>query len=159
MRALALDAQGKTGASLSLLEKAVRSTHFSGSLRVFVDLGSRMQAMLKELARQGRLIPDIRRILATFPPGASAAAPGNVMLHRASHAVDTSMLIEPLTARESDILVLVSQRLSNKEIAQKLNITTVTVKRHILNIFQKLGVNRRADAVARAAALGILAAP
>jgi LuxR family maltose regulon positive regulatory protein len=159
MRALALDAQGKTTASLSLLEKAVRSTHFSGSLRVFVDLGSRMQAMLKELARQGRLIPDIRRILATFPPGASAAAPGNVMLHRASHAVDTSMLIEPLTAREYDILVLVSQRLSNKEIAQKLNITTVTVKRHILNIFQKLGVNRRADAVARAAALGILAAP
>jgi LuxR family transcriptional regulator, maltose regulon positive regulatory protein len=54
---------------------------------------------------------------------------------------------------------LLSQRLSNKEIAQKLNITADTVKRHILNIFQKLGVNRRADAVARAAALGILAAP
>jgi ATP/maltotriose-dependent transcriptional regulator MalT len=118
-----------------------------------------MQAMLTALARQGRLIPDIRLILAAFPLEASAAAPGNVILHRALHAVDTPILVESLTAREYDILVLLSQRLSNKEIAQKLNITTVTVKRHILNIFQKLGVNRRADAVARAAALGILAAP
>jgi LuxR family maltose regulon positive regulatory protein len=159
MRALALDAQGKTGASLSLLEKAVHLTHSTGSLRVFVDLGPRMQAMLTELARQGKLIANIRRILTAFPLEAPAGTASNVILRRAPQAVNTPMLVEALTAREYDILVLLSQRLSNKEIGQKLNITTDTVKRHILNIFQKLGVNRRADAVARAAALGILSAP
>jgi LuxR family maltose regulon positive regulatory protein len=140
-----------------MLEKAVQLAHSGGSLRVFVDQGPRMQAMLKELARQGKAISDIRRILAAFPPEAGTL--GKVILHRVPHIVNTPVLIEPLTAREQDILVLLSQRLSNKEIAQKLNITTDTVKRHILNVFQKLGVNRRADAVARAAALGILSAP
>jgi LuxR family maltose regulon positive regulatory protein len=159
MRALALDAQGKTSASLSVLEQAIQLAHTGGSLRVFVDQGPGMLAMLKELARQGKVIPDIRRILAAFPPEPSAGTLGDAILHPVPHAANTPALIEPLTAREYDILVLLSQRLSNKEIAQKLNITTDTVKRHTTNIFQKLGVNRRADAVARAAALGILAAP
>jgi LuxR family maltose regulon positive regulatory protein len=159
MRALASDAQGKTSASLSVLEKAIQLAHSGGNTRVFVDQGPRMQAMLKELARQGKFIPDIRRILAAFPPEASAGTLGDVILHPVPSAANAPALIEPLTAREYDILVLLSQRLSNKEIAQKLNITTDTVKRHTYNIFQKLGVNRRADAVARAAALEILAAP
>jgi LuxR family maltose regulon positive regulatory protein len=159
MRATALDAQGKTSASLSVLDKAVQLAHPGGSLRVFVDLGPRMQAMLKELARQSKVIPYIRRILAAFPPEASAGRLGDVIIHPVPHAANTPALIEPLTAREYDILVLLSQRLSNKEIAQKLNITTDTVKRHTYNIYQKLAVNRRADAIARATALGILAAP
>jgi ATP/maltotriose-dependent transcriptional regulator MalT len=65
-------------------------------------------------------------------------------------------LVEPLTARELEILELLRQRWSNKEIAQKLGITPVTVKRHIANLFGKLGVNKRLDAVAAAEALAIL---
>jgi LuxR family maltose regulon positive regulatory protein len=159
MRATTLDAQGKTSASLSELEKAIQLAHSGGNLRVFVDLGPRMQAMLKELARQGKVILDIRRILAAFPLEASTAMLGGVILHPVPQAANIPVLTEPLTAREYDILVLISQRLTNKEIALKLNITTDTVKRHISNIFGKLGVNRRADAIAKAAALGILAAP
>jgi LuxR family transcriptional regulator, maltose regulon positive regulatory protein len=159
MRAVALHTQGKTGASLSALEKAIQLAHAGGSRRAFVDLGPRMLAMLKELARQGKDIPDIRHILAAFPPEDSTGASSTALLRRVPNAVQPPVLIEPLTARELDILVLLSQRLSNKEIGQKLNITSVTVKRHILNIFQKLGVNRRADAVARATVLGIIATP
>lgn len=159
MRALAFESQGKTSASLTVLEKAIQLAHSGGNIRVFVDQGPRMQAMLKELARQGKVIPDIRRILATFPPDASAVSLGDVILHPVPSAANGPALIEPLTAREYDILVLLSQRLSNQEIAQKLNITTDTVKRHTFNIFQKLVVNRRADAVAKATALGIIPAP
>jgi LuxR family transcriptional regulator, maltose regulon positive regulatory protein len=159
MHALAMDSQGKTGASLSMLEKAVHLAHSGGTIRVFVDLGSRMQALLKELARKGKVVPDIRHILAAFPPETMAEPTGDIILHPVPRETNTSRLIEPLTAREYDILILLNQRLSNKEIAQKLNITTDTVKRHTFNIFQKLSVTRRADAVAKAIALGVLTAP
>ena len=51
------------------------------------------------------------------------------------------------------MLALLREPLSNKEIARRLNVSTVTVKRHTVNIYSKLGVNRRWDAVAKAAAL------
>lgn len=63
---------------------------------------------------------------------------------------------EPLTARERDVLELVSQGLSNKQIAQKLQISEHTVKFHLSSIFAKLGVSSRTEAVNRGARLGII---
>jgi histidine kinase len=65
-------------------------------------------------------------------------------------------LVEPLTARETEVLKLIAKGLSNKEIADWLDITINTVKGHIKNIYNKLGVNRRLQAVSRAKALKIL---
>ena len=59
--------------------------------------------------------------------------------------------------REQQILALMSERLSNKEIANSLHISPVTVKRHAANIYQKLGVHGRRQAVAKATGLGMLA--
>jgi len=56
------------------------------------------------------------------------------------------------------MLSLLAQRYSNKEIATRLYITPATVKRHTVNIYQKLEVNGRRQAVERAIALGILPA-
>jgi LuxR family maltose regulon positive regulatory protein len=66
-------------------------------------------------------------------------------------------LIEPLTRRELEVLTLLEQRLSNKEIAARLFITPSTAKLHTLHIYQKLQVNARRDAVAKAQRLGLLA--
>lgn len=63
---------------------------------------------------------------------------------------------EPLTARERDVLELVSQGLSNKQIAQKLQISEHTVKFHLSSIFAKLGVSSRTEAVNRGARQGII---
>jgi ATP/maltotriose-dependent transcriptional regulator MalT len=64
-------------------------------------------------------------------------------------------MVEPLTNRELDVLDLLAQRLSNKEIAEKLFLSTTTVKGHLQNIYGKLNVKKRREAVEKAQALGI----
>jgi LuxR family maltose regulon positive regulatory protein len=61
-----------------------------------------------------------------------------------------------LSARETDILELIAQGMSNKEIARNLDIGPETVKTHLKNVFTKLGVERRAQAVSRAQTLGLV---
>jgi LuxR family transcriptional regulator, maltose regulon positive regulatory protein len=111
--------------------------------------------MLNDLTRHGRFIPEIRPILAAFPEAEPTVASPAVK----QNPPRSTALAEPLTDREYDILVLLSRRMSNKEISQTLNISPLTVKRHVLNLCGKLGVNRRQDAVAQAIALGLIPLP
>jgi len=67
-------------------------------------------------------------------------------------------MIEHLTRREQQVLELLAQRMTAQEIAQKLVLSDQTVKRHRANVYQKLGVHSRRDAIAAAVALGILPA-
>ena len=64
-----------------------------------------------------------------------------------------------LTNRELDVLVLLDERLSNKEIARRLYISPATVKRHTLSVYRKLGVGGRREASIVARELGILPLP
>ncbi len=77
--------------------------------------------------------------------------PADVAMEIASHAVD-----EPLTAREADILRLIAQGKSNKEIARAVGVAEETVKAHLKNIFAKLYVSDRTHAVTLAAKRGII---
>ena len=65
-------------------------------------------------------------------------------------------LVEPLTPRELDVLALLAQGLTNREIAQKLVISHGTVRQHAYNLYQKLQVSNRQQAVMKAAELEIL---
>ena len=67
-----------------------------------------------------------------------------------------SRVSDPLTTRERDVLVMISQGLSNKHIARALEISPETVKSHVKHIFLKLTVGTRAEAVSRAGLLGLL---
>ena len=67
----------------------------------------------------------------------------------------TSAVADLLSARETDILKLIAEGLSNKEIARDLVIAPETVKSHVKNIFAKLNVEKRAQAVSRAQSLGL----
>jgi LuxR family transcriptional regulator, maltose regulon positive regulatory protein len=70
--------------------------------------------------------------------------------------VANAALVEPLTGRELEVLALLRERLSNKEIARMLSLSPTTVKRHTVNLYGKLGVNRRSEAVVKAENLKIL---
>ncbi len=70
--------------------------------------------------------------------------------------IPTVDLVEPLTFREVEILELLAQRLSAKEIAERLIISPRTVKRHTANIYQKLGAHGRQQAIVEARSLGLL---
>jgi LuxR family transcriptional regulator, maltose regulon positive regulatory protein len=71
-------------------------------------------------------------------------------------AQPSSRVSDPLTARERDVLSMISQGLSNKHVARALEISPETVKSHVKHIFLKLEVSTRAEAVSRAGLLGVL---
>jgi LuxR family transcriptional regulator, maltose regulon positive regulatory protein len=157
MRSLVLDAQGKASEADSVLILALDLAQLGGFIRVFVDLGKPMQAILLRLAKKDHSSEMIRRILAAFlkadtelasnegsTPAMQQQKPGN------------STLPEPLTHREMEILELLRGPMSIKEIALRLNIEYSTAKRYTINVYSKLGVNQRWNAVARAEDLNIL---
>jgi DNA-binding NarL/FixJ family response regulator len=107
--------------------------------------GQELTAAVREVARGGALIqPSVaRKVLAEFArvaPASPAAA---------------TFLVEPLSAREEEILRGITKGLTNKEIANRLALTEGTVKNYVSTIFQKMGVQDRTQAAMRARELGI----
>jgi LuxR family maltose regulon positive regulatory protein len=156
LRALALDGQGENIHADAALMQALELARPGGFIRVFVDLGHPMQAMLRRLVRQGHSMGMINRILSAYPIS-DKNQPGTEGAVKQPFA-GNSALAEPLTPRELEVLLLLRGPLSLKEIALKLNITYATVKSHTINIYSKLGVQGRWGAVARAEELSILPA-
>ncbi len=157
LRALALDAKGETDQASAMLKQGLDLARPGGFIRVFVDLGVPMQAMLRRLASQGHLVETIHRILVAFPEDEREMA-GSESLAPVAPRQDLviSPLAEPLTRRELEVLALLRGPSSTKEIAQILHISYATAKDHTIRIYGKLGVNRRWDAVAKAEELSIL---
>jgi LuxR family maltose regulon positive regulatory protein len=130
-------AQGQAEAALVAAEHAVRLAEPGGYLRLFVEMGAGMADLLGRLAARG-VAPDyISRILAVFRQDQSPAS-------------------WEMTQRELEILALLQQGLSDKEIAGRLVLSLVTVKKHNRNIYQKLGVNSRRQAIVKAKSLELL---
>jgi LuxR family maltose regulon positive regulatory protein len=141
----------------AVLKQALDLARPGGFIRVFVDLGKPMQALLRRLVNQGYSVEMIHRILAAFPADDKNAASGeSVMQPEPGTTLGISTLAEPLTRRELEVLSLLRGPSSVKEIAQKLSISHATAKDYTIKIYAKLGVNRRWDAVARAEELNIL---
>ena len=100
-----------------------------------------------------RTLPDANSLL--IPPSLRGVGPHHPLSPSPSHP-SPQPLVDPLTNRELDILELLSQRLSNKEISAKLFISPNTVKKHLDNMYGKLNVGSRRQAVEKAKKIGIL---
>jgi len=135
----------ETGA-IERLSRAVALGQPGGAIRVFADLPPEIGRLLNRLELDDEGLRYVGRILAASRQDESPVAA----------AGDRRDVVDPLTAREVEILALLARRLSNKEIAQQIHLSAGTVKRHTENIYQKLAVHGRRDAVAKAVGLGIL---
>jgi len=146
LQAVALEMAGKTGEALRRLERALSRAEPEGYARVFIDIGDPMARLLYRAAQAGVCPEYAGRLLAAFPePSVAAWAPR-----------PQQPLIEPLSDRELEVLASIAEGLTNQETAQRLCISERTVKWHASNIYGKLQVGNRTEAVAKARSLGIL---
>ncbi len=116
-----------------------------------------MEGLLKRLAAKNIALDYIGQLLGAFREDQNGVKPGAFGTQTAGKsAFSNQPLVDHLTNRELDILDLLAQRLQNKEIAAKLFISPKTVKKHLDNIYGKLSVSNRRQAVGKAKKIGIL---
>jgi LuxR family maltose regulon positive regulatory protein len=148
LRALALEAQGDRTSALSTLEQALLQASPEGYVRLFVDEGQPMLALLRQVHARSRVPGYVATLLRVF----GEQLPSEALPSSAS----TGALAEPLTGREREVLRLLLKGATNREIARRLVVSVNTVKRHVSNLCGKLGVQSRAQAIARARAFNLL---
>ena len=147
LQAMAMDMQGDTPSALAVLERAVSLARSGGYVRVFLDVGKPIEALLRTACTRWRdrdLLAYARKLLAAFVDESESPATGQTLRPGI------------LSARELEVLRLLAAGCSNKEIANELVIAIGTAKRHIANIFDKLDARNRTEAVAKARQLGLL---
>jgi LuxR family maltose regulon positive regulatory protein len=149
LNALALHQLGQLDQALQTLDRALDMAEPEGFLRTFVDEGAAIARLLQQALQCGLHPAYIARLLATLA--------GESWTVQTIPPTSSGALVEPLSPRELEVLCLVAEGLSNAEIAQRLYISLSTVKGHTTNIFGKLGVSSRTQAVVRARQLGLLA--
>ncbi len=152
LQALAHQMCHEVSLALDALSEVVRLAEPEGYIRSFVDEGAPMEALLYRLRKRNRKsgpTPYLDTLLAAFQQESMARA-------QAGEPTKIQLLPEPLSERELQVLQLLARGASNQEIAQQLVIVVDTVKRHVSNIFSKLGVQNRIQAVRQAQELGLL---
>jgi len=150
LQTLAYDADGRAVRALSILERAFNLAEPRGYIRIFVDEGQPMAHLLYE-ALNLEVAPEyVRRLLSAFPATPPQGAASTI------NQVDQSGSIEQLSEREFEVLQLIAKGLTNQIIATRLFLSVHTIKTHTRNIYGKLAVNNRTQAVNRARPLGIL---
>jgi len=142
LQALVKQALGYKSEALSFLEQALRLAAPRGYFRAFLDAGGAIADLLPSLRPVAPNMVDrlLHSIVAGIDQWAERASP----------------LVDPLSARELEVLRLVAGGLSNREAAQSLFVTEETVKKHLSHIYSKLAVKNRTQAIARAKENGLL---
>jgi LuxR family transcriptional regulator, maltose regulon positive regulatory protein len=161
LQAVARHAAGDQAGALAALAEALALGAPEGYLQVFVDEGPPMAALVRQLLAGRRqrqraaagVVPReyLARLADAFDQAGVPIRP-----HGGRGGVVVAGLVEPLTARELEVLGLLAAGASNRAIAEQLVVSLETVKKHLTHLFDKLGVTNRTQAVTRARELGLL---
>ncbi|HSU85081.1 MAG TPA: LuxR C-terminal-related transcriptional regulator, partial [Thermoanaerobaculia bacterium] len=149
LEALIRDSRGEREAALTCLRRSLALAEPEGFVRIFVDEGPGLSRLIRQAA-PGAVSPAYARRLAEAfgeEPSPEPAAPPRAA---------SQELPEPLSDREVEVLQLIATGLSNADTGRKLFIAPSTVKKHLENIYAKLGTRNRTQAIARAREAGLL---
>ena len=156
LRALAVAAGGEHAAAVTALAGTLTLARPQGYVRVFADEGPPMAALLGRLiaaqrtgqAAAGVPLGYLARLQRAFGAGPPASGPGR----------DTAVpgIVDPLTGRELEVLMMLAEGTPNPWIAEELVVTLDTVKKHVSHLLGKLGAANRTQAVTRARQLGLI---
>jgi ATP/maltotriose-dependent transcriptional regulator MalT len=147
LQALVLDAQDHQTEAMARLGRALVLAEPEGYIRFFLDEGAPLVALLHQASA--------RRIASGYVTTLLEADGECVTMEHRLSSLHTDPLVEALTERESEVLQLLAKGASNREIAQHLILSVNTVKKHVLNICGKLGVQSRTQAIAKARSLNL----
>ena len=139
--------QGDEKGASETLARALALAEPEGTVRIFLEEGPQLIPLLEAVAR-GDNPAFARRILEAF--GAPAAAPSS------PRPLSTPAVSDALSEREVEVLRLIAGGLSNSEVGRKLFIAPSTVKKHLENVYGKLTVRNRTEAVTRAREMGLM---
>jgi len=159
LQALAHQAQGAISAALPALSRALTLAKPEGYLRIFVDEGEALQPLLAESLVRGADPAYVTQVLTAIHQETAGATAGEMtgeMTGETTVPDANQLLIEPLSQRELEVLGLLAIGHTNQAVADELVIAVSTVKKHVNNIFGKLGVGNRTQAINRARELGLL---
>jgi LuxR family transcriptional regulator, maltose regulon positive regulatory protein len=153
-------ASRQTGA-LSTLQHALTLAEAEGYIRLFVDEGAPLAALLVQSVEPRAQHDPLRiyaeHLLSAFPITEGQGLRTEVALStRSALSPQPSALVEPLSEREREVLRLITDGHSNQAIADRLIVAVSTVKRHVNNLYGKLAVQSRTQAVMRARELNLL---
>jgi LuxR family maltose regulon positive regulatory protein len=149
LKAQLLEAAGDPEAGLGLIGEAIELAESEGFVRPFLKEGKRVKDLLLQL-RQKKIPAHIMSYCARLLEGFGETI-------SSSRDCLPDGLVEPLSEREMEVLQLISDGLSNPEIAERLYVSVNTLRAHTSHIFQKLAVHNRMQAVNRARQIGLLA--
>ena len=163
LQALAHQALSDDAEAVKVLEKALVAGQPEGFVRTFIDEGEPVSKLLLELLKQkgkrwGIEQPELLRYVVRLKDlfGPSAPVPTARVATTESEALPWWYVEDPLSERELEVLQHVAKGLSNQEIADKLFLSAGTVKRHMSNIYQKLDVHSRTQALEHSRSLKVL---
>lgn len=153
-------AAGDERAAMHYLEAALKIAAPEGYTRVFLDAGAGIATLLTQnLERRAQneehrgFIEQLLTAFNSHPDRSAEADSGGAAL---SSTLYVLRLAEPLSERELEVLRLMAAGASNSEIAERLIVSIGTIKKHINNIFGKLGASHRAQAIAIGRQAGII---
>ena len=126
------------------------------SLRSILNSNARAWGLLSTDASEDELVAAVRALGEGLWVGAPSLVKSLIRLNGRRESASDESPIEPLTAREMEVIQLMAQGLANKQIALSLSISEHTVKFHLSSLYAKLGISSRTEAVKRGIELGLI---